>query len=112
MVQPALPECEKRDKVEDCDGQQFNHNAVEMQLKGQMYMLAPESVRSERGIGVDIVVKPPLHCHVPVAHAMPNLHAEICVITVNVLDRFEVILHNGVWIRTETNNISNTLSTT
>lgn len=78
-----------------------------MQLKGQMYMLVPESVGSERGIGVDIVVKPPLHRHVPVAHAMPNLDAEICIITVNVLDSFEVILHSCVWIRTETYNIIN-----
>ncbi len=77
-------------------------NNSTMQLKGQMHMLVPESIRSERSIGVDVVVKPPLHRHVPVAHAMPNLYAEIGVITVNVLDRFKVILHSCVWIRTET----------
>lgn len=66
-----------------------------------MNMLVPESIRSERSIGVNIVVKPPLHRHVPVTHAMPNLYTEICVITVDVLDRFKVILHSCVWIRTE-----------
>lgn len=51
----------------------------------------PESVGFEGGIGVDVVMQPPLHCHVPVAHAMADLHTEVCVVAVNVLDGFEVV---------------------
>lgn len=52
----------------------------------------PESVGLEGGIGVDVVMQPPLHCHVPIAHAMTDLHTEVSVVAVDVLDGSEVIL--------------------
>lgn len=52
----------------------------------------PERVGFEGGIGVDVVVQPPLHCHVPVTHAMSDLHAEVSVVAVDVLDGSEVVL--------------------
>lgn len=55
------------------------------------YKALPESVGFEGGIGVDVVMQPPLHCHVPVTHAMSDLHTEVSVVAVNVLDGFEVI---------------------
>lgn len=51
----------------------------------------PESVGFEGGVGVDVVMQPPLHRHVPVAHAVSHLHTEVCVVAVNVLDGSEVI---------------------
>lgn len=65
-------------------------------------MCLPESVHFERGIGVNVVVKPPLHRHIPVAHTMTHFHTEIAVIAVNVLDCLEVIIQFCAWIRTET----------
>lgn len=43
-------------------------------------------------------MQPPLHCHVPVTHAMSDLHTEVSVVTVDVLDGFEVIflLRGGI----------------
>lgn len=52
---------------------------------------SPESVGFEGCVGVDVVMQPPLHRHVPVTHAMSNLHTEVCVVAVDVLDGFEVI---------------------
>lgn len=59
----------------------------------------PESVGFEGGIGVDVVMQPPLHRHVPVTHAMSDLHTEVSVVAVDVLDGFEVIFLFGGGIR-------------
>ena len=61
----------------------------------------PEDVGLEGGVGVDVVVQPPLHRHVPVAHAVADLHAEVCVVAVNVLDGLEVVGHRGVGVGAE-----------
>lgn len=62
-----------------------------MKLLHTKSLTVPESVGFEGRIGVDVVVQPPLHGHVPVTHAMSDLHTEVCVVAVNVLDGFEVV---------------------
>lgn len=57
-----------------------------------------ECVSFERTVGVDIVMQPPLHRHVPVSHSMSHFHTEVSVVAVNVLDGFEVINNRGIGI--------------
>lgn len=52
---------------------------------------SPECVGAEGRVGVDVVMQPPLHRHVPVAHAVADLHAEVGVVAVDVLDGSEVV---------------------
>lgn len=52
---------------------------------------SPQSVGAEGGVGVDVVMQPPLHRHVPVAHAVSHLHAEVGVVAVDVLNGSEVV---------------------
>lgn len=61
----------------------------------------PESVGLEGGVGVDVVVQPPLHRHVPVAHPVSHLHAEVGVVAVDVLDGSEVVLLFGGRVGTD-----------
>ena len=46
------------------------------------------------------MMQPPLHSHVPVAHPVTDLHTEVCVVAVNVLDGLEVIHGRNVRIQT------------
>lgn len=46
------------------------------------------------------MMQPPLHRHVPVTHAVPDLHAEVGVVAVDVLDSFEVVFLFSVGVRT------------
>lgn len=55
------------------------------------YRIEPECVGFERGIGIDVVMQPPLDGHVPVTHAVSDFHTEVSVVAVDVLDGFEVI---------------------
>lgn len=52
---------------------------------------SPQSVGPEGGVWVDVVMQPPLHAHVPVAHAMSHLYAEVSVVAVDVLNGSEVV---------------------
>lgn len=61
----------------------------------------PEGVGSEGSIGVDVVMQPPLHGHVPVTHAVSHLHTEVCVVAVDVLDGSEIIFLLSCGISTE-----------
>lgn len=61
----------------------------------------PESVGFEGRVGVDVVMQPPLHRHVPVTHAVSHLHAEVSVVAVNVLDGFKVIFLLNCRIRAD-----------
>lgn len=60
----------------------------------------PEGVGPEGGVGVDVVMQPPLHRHVPVTHAVADLHTEVRVVAVDVLDGFEVIRLVSAGVRT------------
>lgn len=62
---------------------------------------SPQSVGSEGGVRVDVVMQPPLHCHVPVAHAVSHLHAEVSVVAVDVLNGSEVVRLGCGGIRAE-----------
>lgn len=55
------------------------------------YKAKPEGVGFEGGIGIDVMMQPPLHSHVPVAHAMSDFCAEVSVVAVDILDGFEVV---------------------
>lgn len=68
----------------------------------------PESVCFEGWIGVDVVMQPPLHRHVPVTHAMTDLHTEVSVVAVNILDGFEVVFLFSSGIRTREQSAVNT----
>lgn len=75
--------------------------SVKLEVSSVMSRKAlPESVGFEGGVGVDVVMQPPLHRHVPVTHAVSHLHAEVRVVAVNVLDGFEVIFLFNSWVRT------------
>lgn len=50
-----------------------------------------ERVSFEGRLGVDVLMQPPLHSHVPVFHAMPDFDAKVGVVAVDVLDGSEVI---------------------
>lgn len=63
-------------------------------------LILPQSVRLEGGILVDVVMQPPLHCHVPVAHPVTHFHTEVSVVAVNILYGFEVIFLLSAGIRT------------
>lgn len=61
----------------------------------------PKRVGFEGGIRVDVMMQPPLHSHVPVTQAVPNLHTEVSVVAVDVLDGSEVIFLFSGGIRTD-----------
>ena len=46
------------------------------------------------------MMQPPLHSHVPVTHPVADLHTEVCVVAVDVLDGLEVVLGRNVRIQT------------
>lgn len=51
----------------------------------------PQCVSFEGRVRVDVVMQPPLYSHIPVAHPMADLHTEVCVVAINVLDGLEVV---------------------
>lgn len=61
---------------------------------------SPQNVGADRCALVDVLCQPPLHRHVPVPHAIPHPHAEVCAIAVDVTDGLIVILQGSCILRT------------
>ena len=61
---------------------------------------SPEDVGAGGRALVDVLRQPPLHRHVPVAHALPHSHAEVCAAAVDVADGLIVVLHGSRRLRT------------
>ena len=61
---------------------------------------SPEHVGAGGSALVDVLRQPPLHRHVPVPHALPHCHAEVCVVAVDVADGLIVVLQGRRRLRT------------
>lgn len=61
---------------------------------------SPQDVGAERCALVDVLRQPPLHRHVPIPHALPHTHAEVCVVAVDVSDGLIVVLQDSRLLQT------------
>lgn len=75
-------------------------------LLGDVVLYGPGRAGSPEDIGaggralVDVLRQPPLHRHVPVPHALPHPHAEVCVVAVDVADGLIVVLQGSRLLQT------------
>ena len=53
---------------------------------------SPEDIGAGGHALVDVLRQPPLHGHVPVPHALPHPHAEVCAVAVDVADGLIIVL--------------------
>lgn len=76
------------------------------QLGGVVTRRPPRQAGSPEHVGaggralVYVLRQPPLHRHVPVPHALPHSHAEVCVVAVDVADGLIVVLQGSCHLRT------------
>lgn len=61
---------------------------------------SPEDIGAGGRTLVDVLSQPPLHGHVPVPHAFPHPHAEVCAIAVDVADGLIVVFQGSCFLQT------------